>query len=67
MSASFRIEQSALQAGRTQRSHRATVLSGVAENPATGAQHAALEAQVELFKEAADLLRSQMADAVVRA
>ena len=43
---------------------RATVLAGVEENPATGAQHAALEAQVERFKEAADLLRSQLADAL---
>jgi hypothetical protein len=40
------------------------VLAGVVENPATGAQHAALEAQVERFKEAADLLRSQLADAL---
>ena len=40
------------------------MLAGVEENPATGAQHAALEAQVERFKEAADLLRSQLADAL---
>ena len=63
--ASFRIEQSELQRWLDATNIiRATVLAGVAENPATGAQHAALEAQVERFKEAADLLRSQLADAL---
>ena len=63
--ASFRIEQSELQRWLNATDIiRATVLAGVAENPATGAQHAALEAQVERFKEAADLLRSQLADAL---
>ena len=63
--ASFRIEQSELQRWLDATDViRATVLAGVVENPATGAQHAALEAQVERFKEAADLLRSQLADAL---
>ena len=63
--ASFRIEQSELQRWLDATNIiRATVLAGVEENPATGAQHAALEAQVERFKEAADLLRSQLADAL---
>ena len=63
--ASFRIEQSELQRWLDATNViRATVLAGVEENPATGAQHAALEAQVERFKEAADLLRSQLADAL---
>jgi len=63
--ASFRIEQSELQRWLDATNIiRATVLAGVVENPATGAQHAALEAQVERFKEAADLLRSQLADAL---
>ena len=63
--ASFRIEQSELQRWLDATDViRATVLAGVEENPATGAQHAALEAQVERFKEAADLLRSQLADAL---
>ena len=63
--ASFRIEQSELQRWLDATNIiRATVLAGVAENPATGAQHAALKAQVERFKEAADLLRSQLADAL---
>ena len=62
---SFRIEQSELQRWLDATDViRATVLAGVVENPATGAQHAALEAQVERFKEAADLLRSQLADAL---
>ena len=62
---SFRIEQSELQRWLDATDViRATVLAGVEENPATGAQHAALEAQVERFKEAADLLRSQLADAL---
>jgi len=61
--ASFRIEQSELQRWLDATDViRATVLDGLAENPATGAQHAALEAQVERFKEAADLLRAQLAD-----
>ena len=51
--ASFRIEQSELQRWLDATNViRATVLAGVEENPATGAQHAALEAQVERFKEA---------------
>ena len=63
--ASFRIEQSELQRWLDATNViRATVLAGVEENPATGAQHAALEAQVERFKEAADLLRSQLVDAL---
>ena len=63
--ASFRIEQSELQRWLDATNViRATVLAGVEENPATGAQHAALEAEVERFKEAADLLRSQLADAL---
>ena len=62
--ASFRIEQSELQRWLDATDViRATVLAGVEENPAMG-QHAALEAQVERFKEAADLLRSQLADAL---
>ena len=62
---SFRIEQSELQRWLDATDViRATVLAGVVENPATGAQHAALEAQVERFKEAADLLRSQLVDAL---
>src|SRR6476661_347629 len=61
--ASFRIEQSELQRWLDATNViRATVLAGVEENPATGAQHAALEAEVERFKEAADLLRAQLAD-----
>ena len=63
--ASFRIEQSELQRWLDATNViRATVLAGVEENPATGAQHAALEAQIERFKEAADLLRSQLVDAL---
>src|SRR6476661_4056660 len=63
--ASFRIEQSELQRWLDATNViRATVLAGVEENPATGAQHAALEAEVERFKEAADLLRSQLVDAL---
>ena len=63
--ASFRIEQSELQRWLDATNViRATVLAGIEENPATGAQRAALEAQVERFKEAADLLRSQLADAL---
>jgi hypothetical protein len=38
------------------------VLDGLAENLATGAEHAALEVQIERFKEAADQLRVQLAD-----
>src|SRR6476661_4616165 len=61
--ASFRIEQSELQRWLDATNViRATVLAGVEENPATGAQHAALEAEVERFKEATDLLRAQLAD-----
>jgi excisionase family DNA binding protein len=60
---SFRIEQSELQRWLDATDViRATVLDGLAENPATGAEHAALEVQIERFKEAADLLRSQLAD-----
>jgi hypothetical protein len=63
--ASFRIEQSELQRWLDATNViRATVLAGLAENPAMGAQHAALEVQIERFKEAADLLRSQLADAL---
>ena len=61
--ASFRIEQSELQRWLDATDViRATVLDGLAENPATGAEHAALEVQIERFKEAADLLRAQLAD-----
>jgi excisionase family DNA binding protein len=60
---SFRIEQSELQRWLDATDViRATVLDGLAENPATGAEHAALEVQIERFKEAADLLRAQLAD-----
>src|SRR6478752_4556701 len=63
--ASFRIEQSELQRWLDATDViRATVLAGVEANPATGAQHAALVAEVERFKESADLLRSQLADAL---
>ena len=63
--ASFRIEQSELQRWLDATNViRATVLAGVEENLVMGSQHAALEAQVERFKEAADLLRSQLADAL---
>jgi excisionase family DNA binding protein len=60
---SFRIEQSELQRWLDATDViRATVLDGLAENPATGAEHAALEVQIERFKEAADQLRAQLAD-----
>ena len=62
---SFRIEQSELQRWLDATDViRATVLDGLAENPATGAEHAALEVQIERFKEAADLLRAQLVDAL---